>query len=198
MAKKEAIGKENVDRILHAYYFDDADVYRAVTNNKGIMNGIDAVVIATGNDFRATEAACHAYASLSGKYKPLAKYSKNKNGDLVGEIEIPLAVGIVGGATRTHPLAKICLKLMKVNSAKELSEIIACVGLAQNFAAIYALSTEGIQKGHMKLHSKNIAVLGGAKDNEIEIIADKMVKEGNIKADRAKEILAELRKNKNT
>jgi len=194
--KKEVIGKENINKILQVYYFADADIFRATTNNKGIMNGVDAVVIATGNDFRATEAACHAYASLSGQYKPLAKYSKNKNGDLVGEIELPLALGIVGGATRTHPLAKVCLKLMKIKSAKELSEIVACVGLAQNFAAIYALATEGIQRGHMKLHANNIAVLAGARPNEIKRVSEKMVKEGNVKADRAKEILRELRKNK--
>src|SRR3989344_3582020 len=160
---KEALGEETIERILDAYEFAANDEFRACTHNKGIMNGIDAVVIATGNDFRAVEAGCHAFASRSGKYKPLTKYSKDRKGNLIGEIEIPMAVGIIGGATKTHPLAQINLKILGVKSASELAEIIASVGLAQNFAAMKALATEGIQRGHMKLHAKNIAITAGAK-----------------------------------
>ena len=188
--KKEIIGKETVDAVLDAYAFAAADVFRCATHNKGIMNGIDAVVLATGNDFRAVEAGAHAFAAYGkGGYKPLTKYYSNKNGDLVGEIELPMAVGLVGGATKTHPTAKIAVKILGVKTAKELSEVIAAVGLAQNFAAMRALSTEGIQRGHMKLHSKNIAVQAGASGNYIERVAGQMVKEGNISVSRAKEIM---------
>ncbi|MFH1390973.1 MAG: hydroxymethylglutaryl-CoA reductase, degradative [Candidatus Diapherotrites archaeon] len=187
--KKETLGEEAIEKILDAYEFAANDVYRACTHNKGIMNGIDAVVVATGNDFRAVEAGAHTFASITGKYLPLTKYYKNDNGDLVGEIELPMAVGLVGGATRTHPLARINIKLLGVKTANELSEIIASVGLAQNFAAMRALATEGIQKGHMKLHAKNIAIQAGAKENQIDDIAGQMSKEGNISVTRAKEIL---------
>lgn len=187
--KKETLGEETIDAILDAYEFAKNDVFRATTNNKGIMNGVDAVVIATGNDFRAIEAGAHSYASYKGKYKPLADYWKNKKGDLEAELTMPLAVGIVGGATRTHPLAKLSLKIMDVKTAQELAGIIACVGLANNFAAMRALATEGIQRGHMKLHSKNIAVTAGAKDDQIEKIAAQMVSEGNVSVSRAKELL---------
>ncbi len=192
--KKEALGEEAIEKILDGYEFAANDEFRACTHNKGIMNGIDAVVIATGNDFRAVEAGAHAFASRSGKYKPLTKYYKNMEGDLVGEIELPLAVGIVGGATRTHPLAKINLKILGVKTASELAEIIASVGLAQNFAALRALANEGIQKGHMRLHAKNIAIQAGAHGKAIDEIAERMGAEGNISVSRAKEILAERKK----
>lgn len=186
---KAKIGSEVIERVLDAYEFAANDMYRACTHNKGIMNGIDAVVIATGNDFRAIEAGAHAFASISGEYKPLTKYYKDKNGDLAGEIELPMAVGLVGGATKTHPVAKISVKILGVKTAKELAEIIAAVGLAQNFAALRALSNEGIQKGHMKLHAKNIAVNAGAFGKKIEEVAGQMVAEGNISVSRAKEIM---------
>ncbi|MCR4369256.1 MAG: hydroxymethylglutaryl-CoA reductase, degradative [archaeon] len=187
--KKETLGEEAIERVLDAYEFAANDEFRACTHNKGIMNGIDAVVIATGNDFRAVEAGAHAYASRSGKYEPLTKYYKNNSGDLVGEIELPLAVGLVGGATKTHPTAKINVKILGVKTASELAEIIASVGLAQNFAAMRALANEGIQSGHMKLHAKNIAVAAGAEGKKIEEVAAAMVAEGKISVGRAKEIL---------
>lgn len=187
--KKEVLGEERIEGILRAYEFAEKDVYRAVTNNKGIMNGVDAVLLATGNDFRAVEAGVHAFASLEGRYRPLTKYYKDREGNLIGEIEFPLAIGIVGGATKTHPFARIALKVMKVEKVEELQEIIAAVGLAQNFAALNALSNEGIQKGHMGLHAKNIAVMAGAKGEEIEKIAEKMSEEGKVSVDYAKELL---------
>jgi hydroxymethylglutaryl-CoA reductase len=185
----EKFGAETIEKILDAYEFAANDEFRACTHNKGIMNGVDAVVIATGNDFRAVEAGAHAYASRSGKYRPLTKYYKNKDGNLVGEIEMPIAVGLVGGATKTHPIAKINVKLLGVKTASELAEIIASVGLAQNFAAMKALATEGIQKGHMKLHAKNIAVIAGADKKQVDEVAATMIKEGNISVARAKEII---------
>ena len=188
--KKEIIGGETVEAVLDAYAFAASDHFRCSTHNKGVMNGIDAVVLATGNDFRAVEAGAHSFAAQGVKgYKPLTKYYKNKDGDLVGEIELPMAVGLVGGATKTHPTAKIAVKILGVKTAKELSEIIASVGLAQNFAAMRALVSEGIQKGHMKLHSKNIVVQAGAQGNDIERISMQMVREGNISVSRAKEIM---------
>lgn len=187
--KKENLGEEAIEKILDAYEFAANDEYRACTHNKGIMNGIDAVVIATGNDFRAIEAGAHAYASRNGKYEPLTKYYKNDNGDLVGEIELPMAIGLVGGATRTHPIAKINVKLLGVKHASELAEIIGAVGLAQNFAAMRALANEGIQKGHMKLHAKNIAVMAGATNEQVDAIAKQISEEGNINVTRAKEII---------
>ena len=192
--KKEVLGEEAIERILDAYAFAAADKFRCCTHNKGIMNGIDAVVVATGNDFRAVEAGAHTYASLSGSYKPLTKYFKDKEGNLAGEIELPLAVGIIGGATRTHPIAQISLQLLKVNSAQELSGIIASVGLAQNFAALRALATEGIQKGHMRLHSKNIAVTANVPKELIDEVSRKMIEENKINVSRAKEILEEMQK----
>jgi len=189
-ASKGALkGSEVVDAILEAYHLALNDPYRCATHNKGIMNGVDAVVIATGNDFRAVEAGAHAYACISGKYKPLTKYYKNKDGDLVGEIELPVAIGTVGGATKTKPEARIALKILGVKSAKELSQVIASVGLAQNFAALRALATEGIQRGHMRLHAKNIAVTAGAKGDAIEKVAAEMIEEKNISVSCAKEIL---------
>lgn len=185
-------GDDIVEFILDAYAFAEADPYRATTNNKGIMNGVDAVIIATGNDFRAIESGAHSYAALDGRYKPLTKFSKNENGDLVGEIEMPMALGLVGGATKTHPIAQIAVKILGVETAKELGEIIAAVGLAQNFAALRVLATEGIQRGHMGLHAKNIAVMAGAKGDKIDIVAKQMAEEKNIRIDRAREILDNL------
>lgn len=191
--KGEMKGSEIIERILDSYEFAVSTPFRAATHNKGIMNGIDAVVIATGNDFRAIEAGAHAYAALEGNYSPLTKYYKDKNGDLVGEIDIPLALGIVGGTTKVHPLAGLSLKILGVKSASELAKIIASVGLAQNFAAMRAISTTGIQSGHMKLHAKNIAVQAGAKDSQIEKVAARMIEEKNISQSRAEEILKEMK-----
>ncbi|MGQ4833075.1 MAG: hydroxymethylglutaryl-CoA reductase, degradative [Candidatus Asgardarchaeia archaeon] len=194
---KEAIGGEEVvDGIVEAYAFAAADPYRAATHNKGIMNGVDAVVIATGNDWRAIEAGAHSYAARFGKYEPLSIWEKNEKGDLVGTLEMPMAVGIIGGATKVHPVAKLALKILGVKTAKELAEVIGAVGLAQNLAALRALATEGIQKGHMTLHAKNIAIMAGATGELIDIAAERMIREGKIRMDRAKEILEELRKKK--
>jgi hydroxymethylglutaryl-CoA reductase len=190
--KKEVIGPDTVDGIVEAYEFARADPFRAATHNKGIMNGITAVVLATGNDTRAVEAGAHAYASLSGRYTSLTHWEKDGNGDLKGSIEIPMAVGLVGGATKSHPVAQVAVKILKVKTAHELGEIMAAVGLAQNFAALRALATEGIQRGHMKLHAKNIAQMAGATGDLIEKVASQMVKEGVVRADRAEEILREL------
>ncbi len=191
---KETMGGENVvDAFLESYNLAVIDPYRAATHNKGIMNGIDALIIATGNDFRAIEAGAHAYAARNGQYTSLTKYRKDKDGNLVGEIELPVAIGIVGGAGNIHPKAKLCKKILGIKTAKELSEIVAALGLAQNFAAVYALSTVGIQKGHMSLHAKNIAVMAGASGKLIDIVSEKLVKEGKIKLDRAREILEEIK-----
>jgi hydroxymethylglutaryl-CoA reductase len=188
--KKETIGGEGVvERILDAWAFAEADIFRATTHNKGIMNGIDAVALATGNDWRAIEAGAHAYASMSGKYTSLTTYRKLPNGDLQGEIELPLAVGIVGGATNSLPTSKLALKILGVKSSSELAAVMACVGLAQNFAALRALATEGIQKGHMQLHARNIAISAGAKGDEIEKIAKKMIEKKDISLRYAKELL---------
>jgi len=187
---KDIIGEDVVDGIIQAYLFAKSDPYRCATHNKGIMNGVDAVVIASGNDFRAVESGAHSYASMNG-YSPLTKYEKNENGDLVGSIELPTPVGLIGGATKVHPTAKICVKILGVKTARELGEIIAAVGLAQNFAALKALASEGIQKGHMGLHARNIAIMAGAKDERIDRIAEQMIKEKKIRIDRAKEILKE-------
>lgn len=192
--KKAVGGEEVVDGILEAYAFAAADPYRAATHNKGILNGIIAVALATCNDHRAIEAGAHAYAARSGRYMPLSVWEKNENGDLVGSIELPMAVGIIGGATKAHPIAKIALKILDVKSARELAEVMAAVGLAQNLAALRALAHEGIQRGHMELHARNIAIMAGATGELIDIIAEKMVKERKIRMDRAKELLEEYRK----
>jgi hydroxymethylglutaryl-CoA reductase len=191
---KDVLGEDTIDRILDAYELAENDQYRCTTHNKGIMNGIDAIVIATANDFRAIEAGAHSYAARSGRYEPLTKYEKDEEGNLVGTIELPLALGLVGGATRTHPIAKIAVKIIGAKSTKELAEVVASVGLAQNFAALRALSTEGIQKGHMKLHSRNIAIIAGASEDQIDDVSNRMVEENNISAGRAKEILDEMQK----
>jgi len=189
---EEFTGEKVIERVLDAYALADADPYRCATHNKGIMNGIDALVLATSNDWRAIEAGAHAYAAMGGKYKPLTKYYKNEKGDLVGEIELPMAIGLIGGATRTHPVAQVCVKILGVKTAKELAEVCAAVGLAQNFAALRALATVGIQKGHMALHARNIAVMAGAKGEMIDVVAKRMADERKVRVDRAKEILEEL------
>ena len=190
---KEIIGGEEVvDGIISAYHFAKSDPYRCATHNKGIMNGIDAVVIATGNDFRAVEAGAHAYASITGHYLPLTCWEKNEDHDLVGTIELPLALGLVGGATAVHPTAKINIKILGVKTANELAEIIAAVGLAQNFAALRALATEGIQKGHMSLHARNVAIAAGAQGELIDKVVEILVKEKQVRIDRAKEVLNNL------
>jgi hydroxymethylglutaryl-CoA reductase len=192
---KESIGGEDVvDAVIKAYEFALADPYRAATHNKGIMNGISAVTLATGNDTRAIEAGAHAYAAITGTYLPLTCYEKNANGDLVGTIELPLAVGLVGGATASHPTAKANVRILGVKTASELGEIMASVGLAQNFAALRALATEGIQRGHMQLHSRNVAIQAGATGDLIDKVAEAMISEKKVRADRAKELLEQFRK----
>ena len=190
---KEAVGGESiVDNIILAYQFALHDEYRAVTHNKGVMNGIISVANATGQDNRAIEAAAHAYAARSGKYTSLTEWKKDKNGNLSGKIELPLSVGIIGGIINVHPLVKICTKILGVKSTKDLVCVMAAVGLAQNFSALRALVSEGIQSGHMKLHARNIAAAAGAKPNQIDKIVKKMVRESNISLDRAKELLSQL------
>lgn len=178
------------DGIIAAWAFAAADPYRAATHNKGIMNGVDAVVIATGNDWRAVEAGAHAYAARSGSYTSLSTWGKDAAGNLVGTLEMPMAVGIVGGATRVHPTAQAALKLMGVTQASQLAEIIVSVGLAQNLAALRALATEGIQRGHMGLHARQVAIAAGAQGDQIEKLAQALVQEQLVRIDRAKEILA--------
>lgn len=182
------------DGIIEAWAFAEADPYRAATHNKGIMNGVDAVVLATGNDWRAVEAGAHAFAARNGCYTSLSTWSKDAQGNLCGMLEMPMAVGIVGGATRVHPAAQAGLKLMKVTTAAELAEIIVSVGLAQNLAALRALATEGIQRGHMGLHARQIAAAAGAQGDDIEKLAQQLVFEKTIRAERAEEILREWRK----
>lgn len=188
--EKEAIGGEDVvDRLIVAYEFAKADPYRAATHNKGIMNGISAVVLATGNDTRAIESGAHAYASLSGQYSPLTSWEKNNKGNLVGTIEMPMAVGLVGGATKSHPTAQAAVKILGVETADELGEIIAALGLGQNLAALRALATEGIQKGHMSLHARNVAIQAGVPSNRVDEIAKKMVADKKVNAEYARELL---------
>jgi hydroxymethylglutaryl-CoA reductase len=191
--KNDLGGTHIVERILYAYAIAYSDTYRAVTHNKGIMNGIDAVALATGQDFRAIEAAVHAYAARDGTYRSLTNWHKTKDGNLVGEIELPLAVGIVGGVVSVHPTAKLALKILGVKTSQELASILAAIGLAQNLAALRALCAEGIQKGHMKLHARNIAVMAGAIGDQIDIIAKRITDENNITINRAKDILALLK-----
>ncbi len=191
---KEAVGGEEVvDGIVNASAFAAADPYRAATHNKGVMNGIIAVVFATGNDHRAIEAGAHAYAALNGKYTILSTWMKTEKGDLKGFIEMPMAVGLIGGAVRTHPIAKIAVKILDVKTANEFAEVLAAVGLAQNLAALRALAHEGIQRGHMSLHARNIAVAAGATGELINSVAERMVKERKIRMDRAKELIKELK-----
>ncbi|MCV0373182.1 MAG: hydroxymethylglutaryl-CoA reductase, degradative [Nitrosarchaeum sp.] len=190
--KDEVGGEHVVDNIVLAYQFADNDVYRAVTHNKGIMNGIIAVANATGQDSRAIEAAANAYAARSGRYRSLSKWSKDENGNLVGSLELPLSVGIVGGIANVHPIAKVCTKILGVTSAQEMACIMTATGLAQNYSAIHALATDGIQKGHMRLHARNLAAAAGARPEQIDTIVQKMVKENKISLDRAKELLGQI------
>lgn len=183
-------GQEVAQLIAEANAFAVVDPYRAATHNKGIMNGIDAVCIATGNDWRAVEAGAHAYAAQNGRYQALTSWTVNQAGDLVGEMTLPLSVGVVGGATKVHPTAQVALKILNVQSAAELAEVMACVGLAQNLAAIKALATVGIQQGHMRMHARQVALAAGASDGQVQSIADQLVKEQNIRVERAKELLA--------
>jgi len=192
---KEVIGEEIIDGIIKAYEFASSDIYRAVTHNKGVMNGIIALALATGNDTRALEAGAHSYATISGRYTTLTKWEKNKDSDLIGKIELPVAVGTIGGATM-NPIARVSLKILNIEKAQKLAEVIAAVGLAQNLAALRALVSEGIQKGHMSLHAKNIAMMAGAKNEEIDKIAEILVKEKNIRMDMAKELIKKLRGDK--
>jgi len=184
-------GERVRDGIVEAWAFAAVDPYRAATHNKGIMNGVDAVVIATGNDWRAIEAGAHAYAARSGRYTSLSQWSTGSDGALEGRLEMPMAVGTVGGATRVHPAARACLRLMGVASARELAEVVVSVGLAQNLAALRALATEGIQRGHMGLHARQVAIAAGAQGDQVERVARQLVIEGTVRLDRAEAILHE-------
>ena len=187
-------GADVISAVVEAAVFAQVDPYRATTHNKGVMNGIDAVALATGNDWRALEAGAHAWAARAGRYTSLTEWCRDDQGDLRGRIELPLAVGIVGGATRVHPTAQVALKILGIATASELAQVMAAVGLAQNFAAIRALATEGIQRGHMSLHAKQIALAAGASEQEVLAVARQMVEEGKINARRAEEILDDLRR----
>ncbi|MGA2874501.1 MAG: hydroxymethylglutaryl-CoA reductase, degradative [Nitrososphaerales archaeon] len=191
---REALGgDEVVDGIIEAYAFADSDPYRCATHNKGIMNGVIAVALATGQDTRALEAGAHSFAARQGRYRSLTTYERDENGNLVGTIEMPVAVGLIGGASAVHPVAKACVKILGVKSAIELAEVIVSVGLAQNFAALRALSAEGIQRGHMKLHARNVAASAGATGELVDLVAQKMVEERKIRFDRAQELISELK-----
>jgi hydroxymethylglutaryl-CoA reductase len=194
-----ASGPAVVDAILDAYAFAVADPFRCATHNKGIMNGVSSVVIATGNDFRAIESGAHTYAAwqaagTAGVVRPLTTYEKDKDGNLVGTIELPVPVGLIGGATAVHPTAKANVKVLGVTSARELGEVLAAVGLAQNFAALRALATEGIQRGHMELHARNLAASAGARPDEVDRVVERLLRDHQVRFDRAKEILEELRR----
>jgi hydroxymethylglutaryl-CoA reductase len=193
LALEGLTGEEGVQRILEASAFATVDPFRAATHNKGIMNGIDALAIATGNDWRALEAGAHAYAASSGRYTALSQWERNVDGDLVGSIELPVACGTVGGATRAHPQAQAALAVLEVGSAQELAEVMAAVGLGQNLAALRALAMEGIQRGHMKLHARQLAMAAGATAEEIPIVSARLIEGGTVRLDRAQAILAELR-----
>ncbi|ONG57028.1 hydroxymethylglutaryl-CoA reductase, degradative [Pseudoroseomonas deserti] len=190
----EAIGGEAVrDGMLAAYHFAEADPYRAATHNKGIMNGVSAVVLATGNDTRAVEAGAHAYAARAGRYTSLTHWEMTAEGELAGMIELPMPVGLVGGATKIHPTAQACLKILGVKTAERLARIIAAVGLAQNFGAMKALATVGIQQGHMALHAHNVAIAAGAVGEEVGRVAAILVERRQVRQDAATEVLAQLR-----
>jgi hydroxymethylglutaryl-CoA reductase len=192
VAKEELGGEDAVDAIIRAWAFAACDPYRAATHNKGILNGCIAVALATGQDHRAIEAGAHAYAARTGKYLPLSVWEKDENGDLAGTLEMPMAVGLVGGATKTHPVARIAVKMLGVKTAVELARVIGAVGLAQNLAALRALALEGIQLGHMRLHARNIAIMAGATGDIIEKVAEQMIKDGVIRFDRAQELIKNL------
>ena len=189
LASKDYSGQEVIDGIVDAYAFAAVDPYRAATHNKGIMNGIDPIIVATGNDWRAVEAGAHAYACRQGRYTSLSTWEIAANGDLVGTLEMPMPVGLVGGATKTHPLARLSLKIMAVTTAQELAEIAVAVGLAQNMAALRALSTEGIQRGHMALHARNIAIAAGAKGQDVDWVVREMVINKDVRVDLAIQLL---------
>jgi len=193
LAKGAFSGEEVRDRLIEAYQFAYVDPYRAVTNNKGIMNGIDAIVLASGNDWRAISAGAHAYASRSGQYRSLTTWKKAENGDLLGSLTLPLPIGAVGGSINFHPAAKMTKEILGYRSASELESIIASVGLAQNFSAIKALVTEGIQKGHMGLHSRSLAISVGAVGNEIEKLSERLKSEKNMNLETAQTLLAQIR-----
>ncbi len=194
LATKDFSGRRMMEGIVDAYEFAAIDPYRAATHNKGIMNGIDPVVVATGNDWRAIEAGAHAYAARSGRYTSLTTWEISAKGTLVGTIETPMALGLVGGATKTHPSAQAALKILSVGSAVELAAVTVTVGLAQNMAALRALATEGIQRGHMALHARNIAIGAGAHGAEIDAVARRLAADHDVRSARAEEILAEIRK----
>lgn len=187
-------GEEVRDGIVQAYEFAASDPYRAATHNKGIMNGIDAVVIATGNDWRAVEAGAHAYAARDGQYRSMSKWSIDECGNLVGELELPMSIGIVGGSIRVHPISKLALKILNIDSAKELAQVIVSVGLAQNLGALKALVTDGIQKGHMALHSRSVAIAAGATGELVDIIAKRLIEAKDIRVTKAEQLLGEYRK----
>lgn len=186
-------GEDVRDGVVHAYEFAASDPYRAVTHNKGIMNGIDPVVIATGNDWRAVEAGAHAYAAKDGQYGSMTRWSVDSSGNLVGELELPMSIGIVGGATRVHPMAKLALKILDVSTASELSQVIVAVGLAQNLGALKALVTDGIQKGHMALHARSVALAAGATGDMVDMIANKLIEAKDIRISKAKQLVGELK-----
>jgi hydroxymethylglutaryl-CoA reductase len=187
-------GEEVINGIVDAYELAAVDPYRAATHNKGIMNGIDPVIVATGNDWRAVEAGAHAYACRHGRYTSLTHWEIAADGDLVGTLEIPMPVGLVGGATKTHPAARVALKILGVQSAQALAEVAVAVGLAQNMAALRALATEGIQRGHMALHARNIALAAGAEASEMDWLVQQMVARHDVRVDYAKALLAERRR----
>jgi hydroxymethylglutaryl-CoA reductase len=192
LATDSISGADAVKAIVEAGVFAEVDPYRATTHNKGIMNGVDAVVIATGNDWRAIESGAHAYAARDGQYRSLSRWWQDDDGNLCGSIELPLAVGIVGGATRVHPAAGLALRILGIQSARQLAEICAAVGLAQNFAAMRALATEGIQNGHMRMHARQLAVAAGASGEMVARVVQTMIEEGNIRLERAKALMHEL------
>lgn len=196
LATKTQSGEWVRDRIIAAYEFADADIYRAATHNKGIMNGIDAVIMAFGNDWRAVEAASHAYAARTGSYKPMSKWSKDADGYLVGELTLPMPVAFVGGSIAIHPIASLSKKIARVESAKELAMLVCAVGLTQNLAALKALVTEGIQRGHMSLQAKSLAMTAGAEADEIEIVATFLQESKQLNVVAAKEFIAKLRSEK--
>lgn len=185
-------GHEVAKRIVQGYALAVADPYRAATHNKGIMNGIDAVLVATGNDWRAVEAGAHAYAARSGRYESLSRWRTEPEGSLVGSLELPMALGVVGGATKVHPAARVALKVLGVESARELAEVVVAVGLAQNLAALRALATEGIQRGHMELHARSMAIAAGAQGDLVDQVADRMVAESAVRLDRAEELVKKM------
>src|SRR5690625_3200343 len=193
LGDKDAEGK-----FIRAYELAEVDPYRAATHNKGIMNGITAVVLATGNDTRAVEAGAHAYAAITGRYRSLTHWEVGANDSIIGSIELPMPVGLVGGATTSHPVAKVAMKILGVETAEELAGIIASVGLAQNFAGLKALAGKGIQEGHMKLHARNIARMVGAKDDEIDKVVELASKQGKISYDTIKEIVLSLEEGSGT